>query len=68
MVVLFLFFMKEIFFFFYIRVEEYNCMNFMFVGVYNIGKIMLLREIRKYGKIIKKVTVSFDNVIRKYGE
>lgn len=44
--------------FFYIRAEEYNCMNLMFVGVHNIGKTMLLREIRKYGKTTKKVTVS----------
>lgn len=42
-------------------------MNLMFVGVHNIGKTMLLREIRKYGKTTKKVTVSLDNVIRKYG-
>lgn len=33
-------------------------MNLMFVGVHNIGKTMLLREIRKYGKTTKKVTVS----------
>ncbi|XP_061197490.1 leucine-rich repeat serine/threonine-protein kinase 1-like [Saccostrea echinata] len=36
--------------------EEYNCMNLMFVGVHNIGKTMLLREIRKYGKTTQKIT------------
>lgn len=52
------FFIKKMSPFFYIRAEEYNCMNLMFVGVHNIGKTMLLREIRKYGKTTKKVTVS----------